>query len=467
MVQVMSAEEQIVDYICNTGFEDFSAAALKTVTNMLRADIGTTIAGARADGCEEMVAFCRDTGGAPEATLLLHGGLVPAQSAALANAMMSRALDFCDAIAPGAHLGSSIIPTGLACAELRGGCDGKEFLTALAIGAEIGARFNLTEAAYDGFDPTGISAPFGSVAVACRLLGLDRDQTWNALGIVFNRCGGSFQSNIDGTLSVRTNQGWVAQDAVASARVAKIGITGPQNFISGIYGYLHLYGKNLIAAEDIVGGLGREERLLQIVFKKYASCGMTQAPTDVLISMMRDYDLEADNIASIKLTLPPYGHKLVGHDFKTGDNPTVDGQFSAQYCLANILLRGSSRIRHFTPEYVCDTAINEYLPIISVLPDQKLNKRGHTAMDMEIVTREDKIFKRSLDIAPGFPGNELSEEDHEQRFSDCMEYCSDWFSAEEGDAVLEFIGNIETTPDVRELIQLLTETKVGARASVG
>jgi 2-methylcitrate dehydratase PrpD len=106
--------------------------------------------------------------------LLIHGGLVPAQNAALANAVMSRALDFCDAIAPGAHIGSSTIPVALACAELRGGCDGREFLTALAIGTEIAARFNLTESAYDGFDPTGICVPFGATAVASTLLGLDR-----------------------------------------------------------------------------------------------------------------------------------------------------------------------------------------------------------------------------------------------------------------------------------------------------
>ena len=452
----MSAEEKVVRYIRETTFDDLSDAAIETVRNMLRADIGTIIAGARADGCGEIVEYCRQQGGPPEATLLIHGGLVPAQNAALANAVMSRALDFCDAIAPGPHIGSSTIPVALACAELRGGCDGKEFLTALAIGIEVAARFNLTEAAYDGFDPTGICVPFGAAAVASRLLGLDEKQTWNALGIVFNRCGGSFQSNIDGTLSVRVNQGWVAQDSITSVRVAQRGITGPRNFLCGIYGYLHLYGKNRLTAEDIVGGLGSEDRLLQVVYKKYPSCGATQGPTDVALSMLREYELDPDDIASITLTLPPYGHKLVGHEFRIGDNPTVDGQFSAQYCIANALVRGSSKLRHFAAASVCDPDIRKYVSLVSVVADRALDQRGHTAMDMVIRTRGGREHRRSLDIAPGFPGNPLTEEDHDLRFRDCIDFASDGFDGGRAEDVLRFIRNIEAADDVRRLIALLT-----------
>jgi 2-methylcitrate dehydratase PrpD len=452
----MKAEEKVVRYIRETTFDDLSDGAVATVRNMVRADIGTIIAGARADGCREIVEYCRQQGGPPEATLLLHGGRVPAQHAALANAVMSRALDFCDAIAPGPHIGSSTIPVALACAELRGGCDGKEFFTALAVGIEVAARFNLTEAAYDGFDPTGICVPFGAAAIASRLLGLDEKQTWNALGIVFNRCGGSFQSNIDGTLSVRVNQGWVAQDAVTSVRVAKLGITGPRNFLGGIYGYLHLYGKHRLTAEDIVGGLGREDRMLQVVYKKYPSCGATQGPTDVALGMLREHRLDPDDIACITLTLPPYGHKLVGHEFRIGDNPTVDGQFSAQYCIANALVRGSSKLRHFSADSVCDPSIRKYVSLISVSADQALERRGHTAMDMLIRTRGGREYRRSLDIAPGFPGNPLTEADHDSRFRDCIDFAGPGFDRDRAEDVLRFIRDLEAADDVRGLVALLT-----------
>jgi 2-methylcitrate dehydratase PrpD len=80
---------------------------------------------------------------------------------------------------------------------------------------------------YDGFDPTGVSVVFASTAAAARILGLSPQQTLNALGLALNRCGGSFQSNVDATLAVRVIQGWVAQTGLECAQMALAGITGP------------------------------------------------------------------------------------------------------------------------------------------------------------------------------------------------------------------------------------------------
>lgn len=453
----MNFEKQIIDYICDTVYEDLDEASINTVLKMLLADIGTTIAGSKADGCAEVADFYRHEGGIAEATVLVHGDKLPAQNAAFVNAMMSRALDFCDAIAPGPHIGSSIIPTALACSELRGGCSGKEFLAALVVGAEIAVRFNLSESAYDGFDPSGICVPFGATAVASRLLGLDKHNTWSALGLVFNSCGGSFQSHIDGSLGVRVNQGSVTQESIISTRFADLGITGPHNFLSGIYGYLHLYGKEQFSGSELIEGLGKRYRLQDISFKKYPCCAMTAGPTEVMLDLLHEHQLDPSEIVSVKVKLPPYGHKMVGHDFRVGDNPTVDGQFSAQYCVANVLLRGDCKLKHFTSESVCDSKIDKYIPMIAVIPDKELSLRGHTATDMEVITRDGKVYHHGIDVAPGFPGNPLTKKDHIKRFMDCVDFANEWYSQKRINEILDFINNIKSAPDVRGLITLLTE----------
>ena len=212
----MKAEAQLVSFIHDTRFAEIPLAALKTVKHQVLAVIGTTIAGATADGCETAVQLYRELGGKQEATILVHGGRIPAQDAAFVNGVMARALDFCDALAPGPHPGSAVIPAALAASELAGQCSGQEFITAVAIGTEVAARLNLSEAAYDGFDPTGICVPFGAAAAAARILGLSQKEIWNALALAFNSCGGSFQSHIDGSLGVRFVQGRVAQSGVMS-----------------------------------------------------------------------------------------------------------------------------------------------------------------------------------------------------------------------------------------------------------
>ncbi len=452
----MRFERQLVDYIVDTKFNDLPPGAIATAKKMLLSDIGTTIAGAEADGCRTIAEYYGKAGGTEEATVLLYGDRLPAQNAVFVNAMMSRALDLCDAIAPGPHVGSATIPTALACAELRGGCTGKEFLTALVVGAEVAARLNLDEAAYDGFDPTGICVPFGATAVACKLLGLDKQQTWNALGLIFNSCGGSFQSHVDGSIGVRVNQGRIARESVFNARLAERRITGPRNFLTGIFGYLHLYGKDQFTGSDLLDGLGDTYKMQEVAFKKYPGCAMASGPTDVALSMLHQYELDPSKIQSVKLFLPPYGFRLVGHEFRIGENPTVDGQFSAQYCVANVLLRGSSRIRHFTKDAVCDPKIAKLISRISVKPDTKVARRGHTAMDMEIRMRGGKVYRSGIDIAPGFRGNPLTDEDHMQRYMDCVDFAPDWFEKSTAYDLVPMLKSIEKESDVRLLIYNLT-----------
>ncbi len=272
---IMKTEDRLAEYVCGATFADVPIDAMEVVKNQLLTVLGTTIAGASAEGCEPLVDFYRELGGKEEATILIHGGKVPAQSAALVNGVMARALDFCDALAPGAHIGSSLVPAALAAVELAGGCSGTEFLTSLIIGTEVGVRLNLTESTYDGFDPTGVCVVFSSTAAAARILGLNQGQTLNALALAFNRCAGSFQSNVDGSLAVRVIQGWVAETGLMCARFASLGITGPKNFLEGVYGYFHLFGRDRIDPETVVAGLGSRFELHKVLFKKYPSCGLT------------------------------------------------------------------------------------------------------------------------------------------------------------------------------------------------
>jgi 2-methylcitrate dehydratase PrpD len=456
----VKAEEKLVAFALDTRFEEIPADALRTVRYQILAIVGTTIAGATAEGCETAVQLYKELGGKEEATILVHGGRIPAHDAAFLNGVMARALDFCDSMAPGPHPGAAVIPAALAASELAGGCSGRDFIAAVAVGTEVASRLNLSEAAYDGFDPTGICVPFGAAAAAARILGLNQKELWNTLALTFNNCGGSFQSHVDGSLGVRFVQGRVAQSAVMCARLAAKGITGPRNFLGGVYGYFHLYGKDLFRAEEVLTGLGERYELMKLVFKKYPSCALTGGSTDVILKLIAEEDLSADSVERIDISVPPYAHKLVGHTFEVGENPKVNAQFSIQYCVANALLRRGSKLIHFEADYVKDPAVIELTKRINVISDKGLETRGHTPLDMRVTTRSGKEYLRGLDIAPGFPGNALTKEDHEQRFKDCFDFAGKPFPKERAAELLALIERLEKVEDVRTIIPLLFSTDV-------
>lgn len=451
----MQPELQLARFVTTLRAGDASAAALRTTRRVLLAAMGTGIAGAAEDGIEALRGLLRERGGKGEARSLVWGDALPAVAAAQLNGSMCRALDYCDAMAPGIHIGSSLVPAALAAAELAGGCSGEEFMAALVAGCELGARFNLTEAMYDGFDPTGVAIVFPATAAASRVLGLDEKQTLHALALAFNRCGGSFQSNIDGSLAVRMIQGWVAATGIECAQLAQRGITGPRNFLGGIYGYAHLYGRGRLQPQEVVAGLGSEWRLEQMMFKKYPSCGATQGLTELTLQVVREFGITPEQVREVEVRLNPYCHRLVGHAFALGDNPRVNAQFSAQYCAANAIVRASSRLAHFRPEQVAEPAVLELAQRVRVLADPALDARGHSSVDVTLTTVAGSVHARSLDIAPGYPGNELDDAQQQARFRDCMAYAARPLAREQVDGFLAAVEGLERLPDARELMEWL------------
>ena len=248
----MKIENQLIDYFAHAGFEDIPRDTIAIAKRVVMTIIGTAVAGSHEQGVEPLVTHHRRVGGEPEATILVHSGGIPADRAAFINAYMARSVDYCDAMSPGMHIGASTISAALAAAELKGECNGRVFLAAVALGAELARRLNLTETAYDGFDPTGVCSVFSATLAAGKILGLDREQLWNALALAFNTSSGSFQSNIDAALAVRCIQGWTAQTGITCCRYAQLGMTGPKNFLEGVYGYFHLFGKDSVNPASVV-----------------------------------------------------------------------------------------------------------------------------------------------------------------------------------------------------------------------
>ena len=449
-------EQTLAEFVCSLQAGQVPPPARRIVRLMAMAVIGTGVAGAAEDGIAAMREMLLEAGGAAQATTLVYGDKLPAAATAQFNATMCRALDFCDAMAPGPHLGAAIFPAALAAAELTGACSGAEFFAALAAGAEIASRFNLSEAQYNGYDPTGVAVVFGAAAAAARVMRLTPDQTLHALALAFNRCAGSFQSNVDGSLAVRVIQGWVAHAGVQCGQMAKRGITGPVNFLTGHYGFAHLFGRGTLDPQSVLAGLGEEWRLTRMVFKKYPSCGVTQGVTDLALSLVNEAGLKGEDVQSAEIRLPPYAHRLVGHAFNPSANPRVDAQFSAAYCVANAFVRGSSRLQHFTPAEVANPQVRSLISRIQVLDDPALDARGHTAVDLDVTTHSGQVLKRSLDIAPGFPGADLTDAEHEARFRECMAYAPRPLTDGKRDQVLAVLQDLPGMVDARVLAGLLS-----------
>jgi 2-methylcitrate dehydratase PrpD len=153
--------------------------------------------------------------------------------------------------------------------------------------------------------------------------------------------------------------------------------------------------------------------------------------------------------------VPPYTYKLVGHPFEMGTTPRVNAQFSIRYCVANALLRGSSKLAHFEEEAIRDPQVLELARRVDVVVDPAMELRGHTPVDMTVTLKDGRELFRQIDIAPGFPGNPLTKEEQEARFRDCIAYAKKPLPKEKVEWIVERVARIDHLGDIRILIPLL------------
>lgn len=294
---------------------------------------------------EEIWATLRDR--APgEATLLCDGGSVAAEYAAFANAalMHTRAQDDTH-FAAKTHVGSAIVPAVLALAE-REHRSGADLCVAIIAGCEVAAAVGERLAAATtarGFRATPVFGTLGAAAAAASILDLDERQTTDAIAIAASFSGGLNQTWIDGTSEYRLQLGMAARNGIAAATLAAGGLHGAKHWYEGEAGFARAFA----GLDDVAGGdweLGERWRLLDVTYKPYPVCAITQSSVQVAIDLVTDNDLDSERIESVCCELNSADRTYPG-TVNAGPFDDIGATLmSAQFCVAMALKERSATL---------------------------------------------------------------------------------------------------------------------------
>lgn len=350
-------------------------------------------------------------GGTGPSTVIGFGTALPPACAAMVNATLAHALDFDDTHLPSLmHPSAPMAATALALSEMVE-CSGSDVLTAVIMGNELACRLCMAAPGAfhgKGLHPTGVLAPPVVALVAARLMGLDRDQALNAMGIACSQGSGLLEAYQDGSWVKTLHPGWAAHGGIAAAFLAQAGFTGPSTGLDGRFGLLRalLDGPGTpIDIDAVVGGLGTRWESRSNFYKLYPNAQVLLPFVDMALAL-REEGGGPRAVTGIRVEIAARYIPVVcePRDAKIAPRTNTHARASLAYAVAVALVRGSAGIDDYSdaairdPEVLRVAALVEHAPLDPV-PD------GDGFAGALTVTRADGASKRLVQVSRrGHPG---------------------------------------------------------------
>ncbi len=438
-------------------YDDLPKDVVEITKKFILDTLATTIAGSSAPGCKSVVDLVKDWGGKEEATIMIYGGKVISENAALVNSMMAHARDFDDTHDVAVlHANASVLPATLAMAERKGGVTGRDLIAAVATGVDVMCRLGLGVIGQLSWHFSSTLGYFAATIATGKILGLDEDKLLHAMGIAYSQCAGNVQCIVDGSLTKRMQPAFAARASVLSSILAQHGITAARNIFEGQYGFFPLYHGGKYDRERITKNLGTEFEGKNLSIKLYPCCRYNHASIDATLNMVRENDIQPDDVVEAVAHVTQATYDLVGKPFEIRESPQVDAQFNLAYTISVAIVGRSVFIDDFFEEKIRgDTRVLQLAKKVRVVVDQESIARGLTPCVVDIRTEDGKVYSERVEIMRGDPRKPVSIEEVAQKFRKCAAFSAKPVSTENIEEIIRTVSNLEAVSDVSELVRIV------------
>ena len=284
------------------------------------------------------VSFAQAHGGVKEASIAGTRTRTSAMTAALANGMTAHADETDDSHQPAFyHPGCAIVPAALAVGE-REDASGRSLLRAVALGYDIGCRFNFALGAMRfhlaGHSTHSFGALFGAAAAAGSMCRLDSTGMRHLLSFTAQQASGISCWMRDAAHIEKAFDfgGMPARNGVTAALMVAHGMSAVDDVLHGERNFLFAFDAEERAGE-LVDALGSRYEVLNANIKKWSVGSPVQAALDSVQALMREQGLGAASLE--RLTV-----EVQDHEAAIVDNRSMP-DICLQHLVAVLLLDGT------------------------------------------------------------------------------------------------------------------------------
>lgn len=422
--------------------------------------IRATVLGSSTDWAGAVRQLVRRLGSQGKSTIFMSGEKTDPPRAALVNGTSAGCLEWDDThVGAMLHPGAVVFPPILALGE-EVGATGPQLIAAVIAGYETMIRIGLSiqpSHFHRGFQSTATCGVFGSAVASAKILGMTGEKIAETLGIAGSYASGLAQFFKSGSSVKRIHAGKSSEAGCMAALLSQAGITGPKDILEGEHGFCRAFSDGF-DSDRIMGGLGRDYKILEVTLKPHATSARIQASIEGALHLCKGYSIRFEHIKRVSVAIP----QVIAGRLTHPDPPDLQAaQMSLPFTLALALWLGTTepeksvltitdyernlnnpKIRDLSRQILCQVTPE----VDSATTDEYVPSR------VEIQTNEGENYSHFVPIPKGSPGNPLSLAEASQRFKSSLGLFLPEIAVEEIVARVTQLEELKDLPSLTHLI---------------
>ncbi len=312
--------EALAHFAANTTFDDLPPEVVRECTRLLLDTVGCAVGALRTASGEIALSYVDRLGGHPVSTVIGRSEKNSPTNAAYANARLANVLDADDTFPTSAHFGNATVFGALALAEELDR-SGRDLITAIAVGFDIGARvgswmgapFQIEDGRVVGWNELGgppASVTWAAIGAATSISRLTPKQACHGFGIGGANCPlptiRNWAAAETQPMYKYADAGWCASVGVNATILAGLGSTGFLGILDGENGFWKLYGSPTHDDTVLLDGLGGDWQILNTTYKPWPCCRWIHHPLTAFTRLIQDHALRPGDIDRVVVRANPF-----------------------------------------------------------------------------------------------------------------------------------------------------------------
>lgn len=450
----MLITEKFANFVYNTNYDNLPQDVIGEAKARILDTVGAGIAGcSNWEYTDSFLQACRELDKGEHGVWGNSKKEFSLARACAINATFAHAIELDDGHKnAGVHAGAVVIPTALKVGASVG-ATGKEIITAIVIGYEIVYRIATAvspKQIQKGFHPSGNNCVFGAMAVAGKLMNLNKEQLANGLGFAGLFAAGLMEATQSGQGTKCVQVGAAAANGIVAAYLGKNNLEGCRTVVEGKNGIFNAQSEN-VDVEKVCEQLGLVYTITDTYSKLYPTCRHSQPAIEAVLDTIEVSNLDYTKVDEVIVGTHQVAYDLTGTIYEPKN--VGEAKFSLPYGVALALREKCVGVAHLNDRYMLDEEILALARKVKVYVDSDVqsNFPARRGAQVKIIMNNGEAYTRDCYDLKGSPNNPVGLAELKGKF---IASAKGFVADKNIEIAIEYILNIENKNDIKDFEQL-------------